>query len=233
MLANWLVILAYILAGLGVLQIFLKIKILPVPTKAMNLLMIVGAGLLLVNYVVPLLSVEDIVGDKVAATYEITPEYDSSITYTAGANLLQLTTTNNVTAGTTSPANIDGLINFTVARTDISDVSAVFAVKCDIPNFKSEADLTDVSSYNIVERDNALRPKIKICGQKACTSYSYREKTYISGGETTAGQSIDLSVTFTYSTTGLTEMNNNTAKDVTCVIAGDTWSIRTTKLEEN
>lgn len=115
--------------------------------------------------------------------------------------------------------------NFTIAIKDsYADMRGV-PVSCNTNTFyQQNTSVSDSTQYLIVQKDTAGKPLIKII-QDTASTYVARDRTFLLGGQSTLGQSVNVRVLATLDATALSKVNAYNSIPVTCSIAGEQWTI--------
>ena len=218
----------------GVLA-FLGIKLLPFKKNVMivfviaGLLIVSGIGATLWSGFAGTLSVAPTAthaGDASAYSYNvIATKASSSFLLDENAKVITIPATYNATSATVDLANTTATVaNFTIGVADAyADMRGV-NVACSTPTFyQQNTSVSDSTQYLIVAKDTAGLADIRISDGSA---YQRRARTYLLGGQASAGQSVTTQVQFGINAQALSKLNQYNSQDVTCNVAGQNWVLR-------
>lgn len=231
---DWVFYLGLILLIIGALAL-LGFKLLPIK-KGWNIWLVV-IGILIVTGIgaslwggVKSLAVASPTPsnpDNNAYTYSVT-----ALANTAGAlmdenaRVITIPTTYNTT--TTGSTVTSASANFTIGVTDdYADMRSV-AVTCSTPAFyQQNVSISDSTQYLIVAKDTAGLADIRV--YDSANAYQRRTRSFLLGGESTAGQSVTTRITATIDGVALGKLNLYNSQDITCNVAGEQWVLRVQK----
>lgn len=231
---DWVFYLGLILLILGALA-FLGFKILPVK-KNWNILFVI-VGLLIVTGLgatlwggLTGLAVSNPIGSSSGShqfSYSVLATKGDATDILDSVNkVILVPETYNATAVSISTANARA--NFTIAITDsYADMRGV-QVSCTTPVFYNQnVSVSDSTQYLIASKDSTGQADIRISGTDF--AYSARSRSFLVGGEATAGQSVTVVITAPVDATAVGKLNQYNSQDITCNVAGETWALRVQK----